>query len=228
MPSASCVLRPEQITIAPHGEQSVVRCRRTRRTLILGAKETRLVERCSAPCHIDDLKSAVQEDFSGRDVEKIVVLLRDLGVLRGNDERTARQRPWSFRIVTIPLSGIMCALPFLITLPVWTAPMTLGYWGLCALLTLALPRTNRSAIVAIVAIVYAALNFAITLRFNAALLRVTHLPLIIAVARTVVDFVIMSCLAAMIFVVFAAAVQGIENAVRRLTRSAHPGQEVSA
>lgn len=105
MPSASCVLRPEQITIAPHGEQSVVRCRRTRRTLILGAKETRLVERCSAPCHIDDLKSAVQEDFSGRDVEKIVVLLRDLGVLRGNDERTARQRPWSFRIVTIPLSG---------------------------------------------------------------------------------------------------------------------------
>ena len=41
-------------------------------------------------------------------------------------------------------------------------------------------------------------------------------------------FVIMSCLAAMIFVVLAAAVQGIENAVRRLIRSAHPGQEVSA
>lgn len=134
-----------------------------------------------------------------------------------------------WRELMIPVWAIvMCALPFLITLPVWTAPMTLGYWGLCALLTLALPRTNRSAIVAVVAIVYAALNFAITLRFNAALLRVTHLPLIIAVARTVVDFVIMSCLAAMIFVVLAAAVQGIENAVRRLIRSAHPGQEVSA
>lgn len=72
------------------------------------------------------------------------------------------------------------------------------------------------------------LLFAITLRFNAALLGVAHLPLIIAVARTVVDFVIMSCLAAMIFVVLAAAVQSIENAVRRLIRSAHPGQEVSA
>lgn len=105
MSTASSVLRPERIAIVPHGTQSVVRCRRTRQTLVLGPKESRLVATCSAPLHIDDLKSAVREDFSERDVEKIVVLLRDLGVLRSDEARPARQHPWSLRIITIPLSG---------------------------------------------------------------------------------------------------------------------------
>lgn len=85
----------------------VVRCRKTRNTLILGPKEARLVAQCATPRHIDDLKTSVRSDFSGRDVEKLVVLLRDLGVLRSHDAPAVRQHPWSFRIITIPLSGIV-------------------------------------------------------------------------------------------------------------------------
>ena len=84
------------------------------------------------------------------------------------------------------------------------------------------------AVVALVALVYAAINFAITLRFNPSLLGVSHLPLIIAIARVVVDFVIMSCLAAMVFVVLAAIVQSIKQAVGRRLRSLRVLQAVRA
>lgn len=134
-----------------------------------------------------------------------------------------------WRTLMVPLwATVMCALPFLITLPTWSVSLTLAYWSACTLLTTLLPRRNRAAIVAVVALIYAALNFAITLRFNPSLLGVSHLPLIIAIARAVIDFIMMSCLAAMVFVVLAAIVQSIEQVVGRRLRSLRVLQAVRA
>ena len=105
MSSASSVVRPDDITVVAHGQGSIVRCRRTRRTLVLGPRETRFIAACSRPRHVEDLKIEVGSDFTGHDVEKLIVLFRDFGVLRCNDTPSAHQRLWSFRLLTIRMSG---------------------------------------------------------------------------------------------------------------------------
>ena len=105
MSSASSVVRPDDITVVAHGQGSIVRCRRTRRTLVLGPRETRFIAACSRPRHVEDLKIEVGSDFTGHDVEKLIVLFRDFGVLRYNDTPSAHQRLWSFRLLTIRMSG---------------------------------------------------------------------------------------------------------------------------
>lgn len=92
MSSASSVVRPDDITVVAHGQGSIVRCRRTRRTLVLGPRETRFIAACSRPRHVEDLKIEVGSDFTGHDVEKLIVLFRDFGVLRCNDTPSAHQR----------------------------------------------------------------------------------------------------------------------------------------
>lgn len=124
----------------------------------------------------------------------------------------------------------LCALPFLVTLPWWSLTKTLSYWGACAVGSLLLPRAHRNSLVAIIAVAYASLAFAMTVRFNPQVLGLQHLPALLAVARTVIGYVLTVSIAAMLMVVLASVVQVLAAALMRAAsaRGAIRNQEVGA
>lgn len=134
---------------------------------------------------------------------------------------TVRSRSIWRSIAALIWGLVLCSLPFLVTMPSWSMPRTLAYWAVCAGLTLCLPRAHRGAIIALTAIVYATLNYAMTLRFNAQILQLGSLPIPLAIARAVVGYVMEVCIAAMIMVVLAAFVQATAGLADRFLRQ-HP------